>query len=99
MYPSEAILPLVVSSSSISIPVTSTDCDDALAMDPLVAKRICLLGSSTSDNVFELSKEAVKSLDAGRLMLVASHCLEKRSCLGNVKLDELSENHQYIYKE
>ena len=38
-------------------------------MDYLVVKRIILLESSTTDDVFELRKEAVDSLDAGRFPL------------------------------
>ena len=47
------------------IPVTSTDYDDALAMDSFIIKKNCLLEFSTSYDVFELKKEAVESLDAG----------------------------------
>ena len=38
-------------------------------MDSSFVKRIHLLESSTPDDVFELRKEAVKSLDAGRFPL------------------------------
>ena len=48
------------------MPVTLTDCNDALAMDSLIVKRIILLDSSTPNYVFELRKEAAESLDAGR---------------------------------
>ena len=65
MEPSEAIIPLVVSSSRILIPVTSSDCNDALAIDYLVVKRTSSLEFSIPDDVFELRKEAVQLLDAG----------------------------------
>ena len=38
-------------------------------MDSLVVKIIRLLESSTPDDIFELRKEAVKSLDAGHFPL------------------------------
>ena len=38
-------------------------------MDYSVVKKIRLLGSSMPDDVFELRKEAVESLDAGRFPL------------------------------
>ena len=38
-------------------------------MDSSVVKRIHLLESSTPDDVFELRKEAVESLDSGRFPL------------------------------
>ena len=75
MYPSEAILPLVVSLSSILITLTPTDYDDELEMDSLVVKRIHLLESSTSDDVFELRKEAIELLDAGRFPLFRKSCI------------------------
>ena len=55
---------LVVSSPFILIPVTSKNQDDALSMDYLVVKWIRLLESSTPYDVFELSKESDKLLDA-----------------------------------
>ena len=62
-------LPLLVSLSSILITLTPTDYNDELEMDSLVVKRIHLLESSTPDDVFELRKESVESLDAGRFPL------------------------------
>ena len=47
------------------IPVTSTDCNDALAIDYLVSKRIILLESLTPDDLFGLRKEEVESIDTG----------------------------------
>ena len=57
------------------ISVTSTNRNDALAMDYSFVKIIRLLESSTPDDVFELRKEEVKSLDAGCFPLFIKACI------------------------